>query len=1027
MIRFLLQRPVAVFMSFLAVFIIGAVTYFTLPVSLLPDIPIPEITVQVSGEGQSARELENTQVQPLMRQLMQVGRLRGLHSETRDGSALIRMSFEYGVQTDLAFIEVNEKIDAAMNLLSRETDRPRVVKASANDIPVLYLNLTLKTDSALNTAVDTKFLDLCEFAETVIKRQIEQLPEVAMVDITGLMKKEIRIITDPVKLESIGITLNDLETSLKANHVDLGSMMVRDGYYEYNIKFPTLLRTAEDIENIYIHQGDHIFQLKDLAKVEIAAQTDQGLALSEGKRAITLAVIKQADENMSRLKKTLAETIASFETRYPDVEFSTTRNQTELLDYTMSNLQQNLSMGLLFILIVAVLFLGDIKSPVIIGLSLIVAIVTAFLFFYLFDMSLNIISLAGLALASGMMIDSAIVVTENITQYREKGYDLEEACVIGTNEVISPMLSSSLTTIAVFVPLIFMSGIAGAIFYDQAFAVTVGLFTSYCTGIFLLPVLYKLVYGRKHSGKSAVQPIKVRSSKSFIYVVYNAGYHFTFRHKWLHIIGMTLSIPLCVYLFQWIDKERMPHIDYQETVVKIDWNENIHVGENHARIVAMLQDLNLKEVQHDAYVGQQQFLLNSGDILSGSESILFFKTSTTKTLTFLQESINQWIGKYYPLAVLAFSPPETVFEKIFNTGESKLVAELYTNSSDKIIPSDVLRRLQKEMAEAAGMTPQGISFEDQLNLNIDRERLLLYGISFSEVQRALKAAFHKNEVATLRSYQQQMPISMVHEDLPIETILRKTFINTEPDKDGKVYAIPLALLMKSSFSEELKIITGGINGEFISFAFPEVDNIPEVMPKIREIVSRENDQWALDFSGSYFSNQKMIKEIIIILFISILLMYFILTAQFESFLQPLIVLAEIPIDLAAAIILLKICGHTLNLMSAIGMVVVCGIIINDSILKLDVMNELRKAGYPLKEAIHEAGLRRLRPIIMTSLTTVFAMVPLLFTKDIGSTLQQPLSLAIIGSMAIGTWVSLFIIPLFYWLIYRKHDQTPAES
>jgi multidrug efflux pump subunit AcrB len=462
-------------------------------------------------------------------------------------------------------------------------------------------------------------------------------------------------------------------------------------------------------------------------------------------------------------------------------------------------------------------------------------------------------------------------------------------------------------------------------------------------------------------------------------------------------------------------------------VVKIDWNENIHVGENHARIVAMLQGLNLKEVQHDAYVGQQQFLLNSGDVLSGSESILFFKTSTTKTLTFLQESLTQWIVKYYPLAVMVFSPPETVFEKIFNTGESKLVAELYTNSSDKIIPSDVLRRLQKEMADATGITPQGISFEDQLNLNIDRERLLLYGISFSEVQRALKAAFHKNEVATLRSYQQQMPISMVHEDLPIETILRKTFINTEPDKDGKVYAIPLALLMKSSFSEELKIITGGINGEFISFAFPEVDNIPEVMPKVREIVARENDQWALDFSGSYFSNQKMIKEIIIILFVSILLMYFILTAQFESFLQPLIVLAEIPIDLAAAIILLKVCGHTLNLMSAIGMVVVCGIIINDSILKLDAMNELRKAGYPLKEAIHEAGLRRLRPIIMTSLTTVFAMVPLLFTKDIGSTLQQPLSLAIIGSMVIGTWVSLFIIPLFYWLIYRKHDQTPAES
>ncbi|MDD4032876.1 MAG: efflux RND transporter permease subunit, partial [Bacteroidales bacterium] len=981
----------------------------------------------VSGESQSARELENTQIKPLMQQLMQVGRLRGLHSETRDGSALIRLTFEYGTNTDLAFIEVNEKIDAAMNNFSRDIDRPRVVKASANDIPVLYLNLTLKTDSTFDTSVDPDFLDLCEFAGTVIKRQIEQLPEVAMVDITGLMKKEVRIITDPVKLESVAITLDDLETALMANHVDLGSMMVRDGYYEYNIKFPTLLRTVEDIENIYLRKGERIFQLKDLARVKIASQSDQGLAMSGGKRAVTLAIIKQADENMSRLKQALDKTTASFETNYPNVEFSKTRNQTELLDYTMANLKQNLSMGLVFILIVAVLFLGDVKSPVIIGLSLVVSLVIAFLFFYIFQMSLNIISLAGLALASGMMIDSAIVVTENIAQYRERGYSLEEACVTGTNEVITPMLSSSLTTVSVFVPLIFMSGMAGAIFYDQAFSVTVGLFTSYFTGIFLLPVLYKLVYGRKFSNKPSLHQRKIRSSKHFIYALYNAGYYFTFRHKWIHIIGVLFTLPVCVWMFQWIDKERMPAIDYQEAIVKVDWNENIHTPENHVRLNALLQELSPDKFEHSAYVGRQQFLLNSGPVLSGSESVLFLKASSFEALAPLQQKISKWMQEKYPLAVVSFSPPETIFERIFNTGESELLAELYTNSSNKVIPSEVLRRLSNEIKTATGHTPQGISFDDQLNLNIDRERLLLYGISFSEVQRALKTAFHKNEITTLRSYQQQLPISMMHEDLSIETILSKTFVNTEPDKDGKVYAIPLTLLMKNSFSEELKVITGGINGEYIPFAFSNIEDVPASMPKLRELIAKENNTWTLDFSGSYFSNQKMLNEIVIILLVSVLLMYFILTAQFESFLQPFIVLLEIPIDVAAALALLKVCGHSLNLMSAIGIVVVCGIIINDSILKLDAMNELRKAGYPLKEAIHEAGIRRLRPIVMTSLTTVFAMVPLLFTNDIGSELQQPLSLAIIGAMGIGTWVSLFIIPLFYWLIYRKHEQIPAES
>ena len=474
MIRFLLQRPIAVLMAFTACFIVGLVTYFTIPVSLLPDIAIPEITVQISGQNTSARELENTVVKPVRLQLMQVAGLRDIHSETRDGAGIIRLSFDFGTNTDLAFIEVNEKIDAAMNYLPREVERPRVVKASATDIPVFCLNLTLKTIEN-----DEAFLDLCQFAETVIKRRIEQLPEVAMVDITGILGRQLQIVPDMKLLDMADITLNDLESALSANNIEPGSMTVRDGYYEYNIKFSTLLRTPEDVQNIYIRKNDRIFQIKDLAKVAVVPEKETGLSLANGERAVTLAVIKQADENMDNMKEALAEVTDYFKSIYPDIEFTITRNQTELLDYTISNLKQNLSLGFLFICIVAILFLGDVKSPAVIGLSMVVSIIISFLFFYLFNMSLNIISLSGLILALGMMIDSSIIVTENIAQYRAKGDNLEEACIKGTTEVITPMLSSTFTTIAVFVPLVFMSGIAGAIFFDQAFAVTVGFAVLY--------------------------------------------------------------------------------------------------------------------------------------------------------------------------------------------------------------------------------------------------------------------------------------------------------------------------------------------------------------------------------------------------------------------------------------------------------------------------------------------------------------------------------------------------------------------
>ena len=250
---------------------------------------------------------------------------------------------------------------------------------------------------------------------------------------------------------------------------------------------------------------------------------------------------------MDNMKAALTRTMNYFKRVYPDIDFSITRNQTELLDYTISNLQRNLSLGFVFICIVAVLFLGDIKSPFIIGLSMVVSIVISFLFFYLFKMSLNIISLSGLILALGMMIDSSIIVTENISQYRERGYTLRRACIVGTSEVVTPMLSSSLTTIAVFVPLIFMSGIAGAIFYDQAFSVTVGLMVSYFTGIMLLPVLYMLVYRtglvtRKWKWFS----IKVNNliKEHTLDRFYDKGVDWVFAHKTFSVLFCIVSLPL---------------------------------------------------------------------------------------------------------------------------------------------------------------------------------------------------------------------------------------------------------------------------------------------------------------------------------------------------------------------------------------------------------------------------------------------------------------------------------------------------
>ena len=1019
MIKFLLQRPIAVLMAFTACFIIGLVTYRTLPVSLLPDIAIPQITVQVTGENSSARELENTVVAPVRRQLLQVAGLREIKSETRDGAGIIRMEFDFGVNTDLAFIEVNEKIDAAMNYLPKEAERPRAIKASATDIPVLYLNMTLKDDRPYEETDEQQFLTLCELAENVVKRRIEQLPEVAMADITGVPGRMLQIVPDPEKLAITGITIADIESVLAANNVEPGSMLVRNGYYQYNIRIATLLRTPEDVENIYLRKGDRLMQLKDLCRVTIVSQKEQGLSVAGGKRAVTLAIIKQSDENMEAMKTKLKETTDYFASLYPDIEFSICRNQTELLDYTISNLKENFIIGFLLIFIVAIYFLGDMRSPLVIGLSMAVSVVVTFALFYLFKVSLNIISLSGLILAVGMMIDNSIIVTENIEQYRERGYSLKRACAVGTTEVITPMLSSMLTTVSVFLPLVFMSGIAGAIFMDQAFSIAAGLLVSYIVGIMLLPVLYLLFYSKGLRGKGWLTHRFDNSEKnSWLERFYNVGIHWVFSHKVLSIAMTVVTLPLCVYLFTYLKKERMPEIEQNELVIRIEWNENIHVEENRRRVDELTKMVDTLVTEHTAYVGMQDYILSEGSELSGTEAELYFKTESPDAIAPLQKQLARAVRTDYPLAVLTFSPPETIFEKLFVTGEADVVAQLHSTNRSQAPKPIALKQLEAEIAKRTGIETEGIAFRNQMNIVVDRELLLLYNVSYSELARVLRTAFKENKVSTLRSYQQYLPISIAGEERTINEILRTTLVKTQKDARGESYEIPLSSLVKVMSSEDLKSIIAGKNGEYIPISFYDVKDAPTLMADVKKTV-KSTENWEVDFSGSFFSNKKMIGELTVILFVSILLMYFILCAQFESFVQPLIVLVEIPIDVAFALASLWIFGHTLNLMSAIGIIVTCGIVVNDSILKLDSINELRKTGTPLMEAIHTAGIRRLRPIIMTSLTTIMAMVPLLFSSDMGSELQKPLAIAMIGSMLLGTLVSLFIIPLIYWLIYHN--------
>ena len=1015
MIKFLINRPIAVLMAYLALVIVGVITFFTLPVSLLPDISIPHITVKITEGNYSARELENSVVTPVRRQLMQISGLEEIKSETRDGSAIIKLTLDYGVNTDFAFIEVNEKIDAAMNSLPKTISRPKAVKASATDLPVVYVHVT-------SASGDENFLEVSELADEIIRRRLEQQPEVAMVDVTGIPSRQLRIVPDQAALKSAGLRVEDIESAIAAGNVEPGSMTVKDGYYEYNIHVSNLLRTPEDVKEIPLEKEGRLFTIGDFCDVDLIETEPSGYSYYNGKRAVTMAVIKQASESMDALEKAVDSTIDYFTDIYPYLEFSKSRSQTQLLDFTISNLEQNLILGLILVFLVCALFMKSGRLPIIIGFTVLIAVIMTFLLFYLFRVSINIISLAGLILAVGMMIDNSVIVAENITQYRERGYNLEDSCVLGTNEMITPMLSSSLTTIAVFVPLVFMSGIAGAIFADQAFAITAGLASSYIVGITLLPVLYHILMkgkGKKLSEERKEEDRKKNGGKVSIISIYDAGVDWVFSHKIFTLIFTVIATFGCIGMFFVLKTERMPKTDSTETIVNIDWNENINLDENRNRTNAITNGLARELAENSAFIGLQDFLVGSADEKSASESELYLRVNKPAELEPLKEKAEKLIKEKYPDAVISYSAPENVFEKVFTSDEKPLEVRISVKNSTADNSLKKILQIEEKLNKSLDLPVDGIPLRDRTEIMIDNEKLVLYRVSSQEVQKALKAAFKGDEIGTLRSNRDYIPIHIKDKDTNLNELLDETLIPTIPDDKGNIFYIPLRSLVNLRQNSDFKTITAAEGGEYSAFGFDaDKKTSGRIMEVVKDITIDDRNIDAV-FTGSLFSNLKMMEELIVILMISILLMYFILCAQFESFLQPLIVLIEIPIDITFALISLWIFGHTLNVMSAIGIIVTCGIVVNDSILKIDAINELRKTGLPMLQAVHLAGQRRLKSILMTSITTILAMVPVLFTSDLGSELQRPLAIAMIGSMIVGTIVSIFVIPLLYVMIYDR--------
>jgi multidrug efflux pump subunit AcrB len=1019
MVRFLIFRPIATCVVALTLMGLGIIVTKLLPISLLPDVPVPEITVQASLQGADARQVQQVVALPLRNQLLQLDRLEDIEAVSHDGQVIVKLKFEYGADIDLAYLETNEKIDKLMESLPRTMSRPNVIKGGAGDIPVFQLNVWQEGGSG-------DLLELSAFSEGILKRRLEQLPEIAFVDMTGLVHAQILIQPHTDLLQHSGISLDDLASAIESHSGDIGNLTVKDGPYEYSISFEATLNTKEDIENLYFRIGaasSRLVRLGDLAKVSLIAKSISGAYVFNGKRAVGLAIIKQNNAQLLKLRETLAHQIGVFRREYPNLKFQISQDQTALLDLSVSNLVNSLVVGAILSFVMIMFFMRDKRLVLLVGLVIPVSLTITLLGFYLLGLSINIVSLAGLVLGMGEIVDSAIIIIENIEQRLEeeserKSYSLADACIGGAEEVIRPLFTSVLTNSAVFLPLIFLSGIAGTLFLEQAIAVSLALAVSLLTSYTLIPVLYYQFFKRAGRTRSGQTFASAQAAK-----IYNAIFNFALKRPVALLISWLLLMVLVYYIGEKIEKTGMPPIRHVELEAHINWNEPLSTEENLRRSTLLMETVNVKPKEVGLFIGQQQFLLNSRLQQASSEALLVAKVQDPAAFDSLWKDLDWNLKRSFPNALFELRPAMNVFEQLFQTYDAPLQLRLSTKNTQQI-PSLRITDSTSNLLADSGITVQAPPRRERTLLHIRYDRLLLYGVSSGDLLRALRIKLDDHEVGTMRSLQMHVPILLGSDSS--EESLRGLFGNTfvKTSYGGQVAVKELVYHSRDMDYASLFL---GADGPYVPLT-PEmkVSDVPTLREQI-ERTMQELPSLSANFAGSYYRNMSYLKDLIGIVVVSLGMLFFILAAQFESLKQPFIVLLTILFGTAGALITLYIAGSSINVMSAIGFVVLIGLLDNDSILKIDSMNRAKDT-LTLKEVIRIGGEKRLQSQLMTFFTTVLGLAPVLWSSGLGADLQKPLALAVIGGMILGVFISWTFIPLtYFWLNKNKLDTNSKYS
>ena len=1006
------KRPIMTTLCFVAVVILGLFSLRNLPIDLYPDIETNTIMVMTTYSGASAQDIEQNVTRPLENVLNSVSNLKHITSKSRENISVITLEFEYGEDIDVLTNDVRDKLDMVSSMMPDDAETPIIFKFSTDMIPIIMLSVNA-TESMPG---------LYKILDDAVANPLARISGVGSVSISGAPKREIHVYVDPVRLEAYNLTVEQIGSIIGAENRNIPGGSFDIGSDTYSLRVQGEFEASEEMANIVVgsYNGKSVY-LSDVARIEDSLEERTQETYNNGRQGAMIVVQKQSGANSVQISDKVLAMLPDLQKRLPsDVELGIIVDTSDNIRNTIDSLVETVMYALLFVIIVVFLFLGRWRATLIITITIPISLIASFIYLYATGNTLNIVSLSALSISIGMVVDDAIVVLENVTTHIERGSDPRQAAVHGTNEVAVSVIASTLTLIAVFFPLTLVTGMTGVLFRQLGWMVTIMMIISTVCALSLTPMLCSLLLRRvNHHGKLyTVLFTPINKGLDAFDRGYGRMLAWVVGHKLVtFLVCMGIFIG-SLFLVRQVGTEFFPTADDARMRVSLEMPIGTRVElskESTARLVELWRE-KYPEIQIINYTTGTASSDNTFASLSDNGPHIISMNIRLTDPGERDRSITEIAGlmrrdlRDFP----EFKKAQVSVGGMGMGGQSTIDYEIYGYDFNET--DSVARKLQAALLSIPGTADVIISrsdYQPEYQVDFDREKLALYGLNLSTAATYLRNRINGQLASQFREDGEEYDIKVMYapENRTSLADIENILIYNSAGKAVRVRDVGKVVERFTPPTIERK------DRERIVTVSTVVQDVP--MSQIVEASMKKIDKMDIpqginiQLSGSYEDQQDSFSDLLVLAVLIIILVYIVMAAQFESYTYPGIIMTSLLFAFSGVFIILWLTGHTLNVMSMIGAIMLIGIVVKNGIVLIDYISLNRERGMSIRRAVINGGESRLRPVVMTTLTTILGMVPMAVGTGQGAEMWRPMGTAVIGGLTFSTILTLLFVPVLY--------------